>query len=228
MSTRYSTTSDPATTARAYGRDLDCSPKSGRNVARFIKGMPVERAFELFDDVEAQRRPIPFKVRMRKIHHRRGTGFGPGKYPVGVIRAFRKILDSAVANAEYKGLEKDRLVISHATAYQGTVNKGMTPRAQGRSTAHYNRLCNLELILAQSGEDEEGATPTPAEARVGKGKKAKAEAAKAKAAAKPKAEAERKHEAGETHAHEHKEPAKPAAPKAEKPAAKPEAKKGGA
>ena len=48
MATYYSTVpADPATTARAYGKDLDCSPKSGRNVARAIKGMPVTRAKEL-------------------------------------------------------------------------------------------------------------------------------------------------------------------------------------
>ena len=49
--TYYSTVADPASTAQAYGRDMPCSPKSGRNVARAIKGMPVARA-KLF--LEAQ------------------------------------------------------------------------------------------------------------------------------------------------------------------------------
>jgi large subunit ribosomal protein L22 len=155
MATYYSTVpADPAKTARAYGRNLDCSPKSGRNVAKAILGMPVGRAKEFLEEVAAVKTPVPFRVRYRKIHHRRGTGFGPGKYPVGVAKAFLKVLTSAEANAEYKGLEKDRLVITHASAYQGTVTKAYTPRAQGRATPHFNRLCNLELIVTQTEGEE--------------------------------------------------------------------------
>jgi len=154
MATYYSTVSDSATTARAYGRDLPCSPKSGRNVARAIKGMPVARAKLFLEEVKALKTAVPFKVRNRKIHHRKGTGFGPGKYPVQTVKCMLKVLESAEANAEYKGLDKERLVITHSTAYQGQVIQAYTPRAQGRATPHYNRLCNFEVIVTQLGDEE--------------------------------------------------------------------------
>ena len=153
MSTKYSTYSDPATTARAYGRDLNVSPKSGRNVAKAIKGMPVGRAKQFLQDVADLKTPVPFTVRKRKIAHRRGQGFGPGKYPVKVCEHFLKVLESAEANAEYKGLDTETLVITHASAYQGQVQKAYIPRAQGRATPHYNRLCNLELVLTAQEEN---------------------------------------------------------------------------
>ena len=153
MSTKYSTVSDPKTTARAYGRDMPVSPKSGRNVARAIKGMPVGRAKIFLQEVADLKTPVPFPVRHRKIAHRRGEGFGPGKYPKKVAEHFLKVLQSAEANAEYKGLDKDRLLITHATAYQGNVIQAFTPRAQGRATPHYERQCNLELIVSLQ-EDE--------------------------------------------------------------------------
>ncbi|MEK6976671.1 MAG: 50S ribosomal protein L22 [Candidatus Thermoplasmatota archaeon] len=153
--TYYSTDPvDPAKTARAYGRDLPCSPKSGRNVARAIKGMPVARAKLFLEDVKALKTAVPFKVRNRKIHHRKGDGFGPGKYPVQTVKCMLKVLESAEANAEYKGLDKERLVITHSTAYQGQVIQAYTPRAQGRATPHYNRLCNFEVIVTQVGDEE--------------------------------------------------------------------------
>ncbi|MES2153873.1 MAG: 50S ribosomal protein L22 [bacterium] len=183
MATYYSTVSDSETTARAYGRDLDCSPKSGRNVARAIKGMPVARAKTFLQEVAELKTPVPFKVRNRKIHHRRGQGFGPGKYPVGTVTRMLKVLESAEANAEYKGLDKERLVITHATAYQGTVNQAFTPRAQGRATPHYNRKCNFEVIVSVIEEDEESASPR------------KGRAAKSAKTAKPKAEKGEKAEA---------------------------------
>lgn len=157
MATYYSTVSDPATTAQAYGRDMPCSPKSGRNVARAIKGMPVSRAKAFLEDVKALKTAVPFKVRVRKIHHRKG-GMGSGKYPVQTVKCMLKVLESAEANAEYKGLDKDRLVITHSTAYQGNVIQAYTPRAQGRATPHYNRLCNFEVIVtqAEAGEAAEG------------------------------------------------------------------------
>lgn len=153
MTTKYSTYSDPATTARAYGKDLDVSPKSGRNVCKAIKGMPVGRAKQFLQDVADLKTPVPFLVRKRKIAHRRGEGFGPGKYPVKVCQQFLKVLESAEANAEYKGLDTETLVITHASAYQGTVQKAYTPRAQGRATPHYNRLCNFEVVVTAQEEE---------------------------------------------------------------------------
>jgi large subunit ribosomal protein L22 len=153
MATRYSTVSDPATTARAYGRDLPVSPKSGRNVAKAIKGMPLERAKKFLQDVADKKAAVPFKVRLRKIAHRRGAGFGPGKYPVKVATHFLKILESAEANAEYKGLETENLVITHASAYQGQVIQAYTPRAYGRATPHFERTCNFEVIVMQQEEE---------------------------------------------------------------------------
>ena len=182
--TYYSTVADPATTAQAYGRDLPCSPKSGRNVARAIKGMPVARAKQFLEDVMDLKTAVPFKVRVRKIHHRKG-GMGPGRYPVQTVKCMLKVLESAEANAEYKGLDKERLVITHSTAYQGTVIQAFTPRAQGRATPHYNRLTNFEVVLSQSAEE------AAAEAKESK-KESKVKKAGAAAKAKRAKAAERK------------------------------------
>jgi large subunit ribosomal protein L22 len=216
MTTYYSTELDSTSTARAYGRDLDCSPKSGRNVARAIKGMPVARAKRFLSEVAELKTPVPFKVRMRKIHHRRGTGFGPGKYPVGTVTRMLKVLESAEANAEYKGLDKERLVIVHATAYQGTVNQAFTPRAQGRATPHYNRRCNFEVIVRQL-EEEEASAAEDAKSTRGKSRAAKsARAPKKESASKP---SEKSGKAAEKTAAKHADK-----PHAEKPAEKPATK----
>jgi large subunit ribosomal protein L22 len=192
MATYYSTVSDTATTAQAYGRDLPCSPKSARNVARAIKGMPVTRAKVFLEGVIKVEVPVPFKVRVRKIHHRKG-GMGPGRYPVQTAKCMLKVLESAEANAEYKGLDKDRLVITHSTAYQGTVIQAFTPRAQGRATPHYNRLTNFEVVLTQTGEE------SPAEAKEGKdGKKERKPSKIQKAGQKAKAAHEAHAKTGKT------------------------------
>src|ERR1041385_4804836 len=192
--TYYSTQPlEDSKTARAYGRDLPCSPKSGRNVARAIKGMPVSRAKQFLEEVKELKTAVPFTVRHRKIHHRKGTGFAPGKYPVQTVKCFLKVLESAEANAEYKGLDKDALVITHSTAYQGTVIQAFTPRAQGRATPHYNRLTNFEVVLSQSAEE------AAAEAKEGKdGKKERKPSKIQKAGQKAKAAHEAHAKTGKT------------------------------
>jgi large subunit ribosomal protein L22 len=213
MATYYSTVSDTATTAQAYGRDLPCSPKSGRNVARAIKGMPVARAKVFLEGVIKVETPVPFKVRVRKIHHRKG-GIGSGRYPVQTAKCMLKVLESAEANAEYKGLDKDRLVITHSTAYQGQVIQAFTPRAQGRATPHYNRLCNFEVVLTQTGEE----TPAEAEGKKGSKKASKIQKAGQKAKAAHEAHAKREHKGDKSEKGEKKADK----PKGEKAAAKKE------
>ena len=112
-------------------------------------------------------------MRRRTVHHSKEGGYGPGRWAVGTVARFIKVLESAEANAEYKGLDKERLIITHATAYQGTVTQAFTPRAMGRATAHYNRKCNFEVILTQVGEEEAANAATPSETKAAKSASAK-------------------------------------------------------
>ena len=48
---KYSIYADPEKTAKAYGRDLHCSPKHSENIVRAIKGMEVGKAKQLLEDV---------------------------------------------------------------------------------------------------------------------------------------------------------------------------------
>src|SRR5207237_10773920 len=61
---------------------------------------PVDRAKVFLQEVAELKTPVPFKVRNRKIHHRRGAGFGPGKWPVGTVTRFLKVLRSEEHTSE--------------------------------------------------------------------------------------------------------------------------------
>jgi len=60
-----------------------------------------------------------------------------------------RILDGAEANAEYKGLDTDRLRIIHASAYPGMKIKRYMPRAFGRSSPKFKTLCHIEVVLEE-------------------------------------------------------------------------------
>ncbi len=93
---------DPDRMARASGRDLRISPKHSVELLREIRGgMMLNDALKYLDDVIALRRPVPMKRFNDSQGHKPGRGgFGPGRYPVKVARAVKKVLLNAKNNAE--------------------------------------------------------------------------------------------------------------------------------
>ncbi|SKB78466.1 large subunit ribosomal protein L22 [Lachnospiraceae bacterium] len=58
-----------------------------------------------------------------------------------------KLLDSAAANAELKGMNKENLYVAECYASQGPIMKRIQPRAQGRAYRILKRMCHMTVIL---------------------------------------------------------------------------------
>ncbi|WP_297477424.1 50S ribosomal protein L22 [Thermococcus sp.] len=140
---------DPDRMARASGRDLRISPKHSVELLREIRGMMLNDALRYLDDVIALKRPVPMKRFNDSQGHKPGRGFGPGRYPVKVAKAVKKILLNAKNNAEQKGLDVDRLRITHAAAHRGPVLRGYIPRAFGRATPFNEQTTHIEIVVEE-------------------------------------------------------------------------------
>ncbi|BAD85726.1 LSU ribosomal protein L22P [Thermococcus kodakarensis KOD1] len=140
---------DPERMARASGRDLRISPKHSVELLREIRGMMLNDALRYLDDVIAKKRPVPMKRFNDSQGHKPGKGFGPGRYPVKVAKAVKKILLNAKNNAEQKGLDVDRLKIIHAAAHRGPVLRGYIPRAFGRATPFNEQTTHIEIVVEE-------------------------------------------------------------------------------
>jgi large subunit ribosomal protein L22 len=152
MEMRYSVESDPETMARAQAIELDVSPKHSMEICRELRGMELQKAKQYLQDVIDLKRPVPFKRFNRCVGHRKGKGFGPGRYPQKAAKNILKLLNDCESNAEYSGLNTDALWIRHLVAHRGRVYRGMMPRAHGRATDWDNYTVNIEIIL----EEREG------------------------------------------------------------------------
>jgi len=140
---------DPDRMARASGRDLRISPKHSVELLREIRGMMLNDALRYLDDVINLRRPVPMKRFNDSQGHKPGKGFGPGRYPVKVAKAVKKVLLNARNNAEQKGLDPDRLKIIHAAAHRGPVLRGYIPRAFGRATPFNEETTHIEIVVEE-------------------------------------------------------------------------------
>ena len=141
---------DPDRTVKASGRELRVSPKHAREVCKTIKGMKLDQAKEYLQQVILKKKPVPFRRYKKNVGHRHGIEKAyAGRYPVKAAQKILKVVESAEVNAEYKGLDVERLRIIHASAYPGMKIKRYIERAFGRSSPRFETLCHVELVLEE-------------------------------------------------------------------------------
>ena len=113
------------TEARAFQRTTRQSPYKMRLVIDQIRGKDVNEALGL--------------LRFSKKH---------------AAKQIEKVLNSAVANAEYKAREAgdsvdvDTLYVKHAIINEGPKLKRFTPAAMGRATPIQKRTSHVDIIVA--------------------------------------------------------------------------------
>lgn len=138
---------DPVLHVRASGREVDVSPKATREVCLAIKGKTVGAAKDFLEAVASKRRPIAFRRHKKKAAHRRGLpGFHAGAYPTKAAKKLLEVLNNLEANADFRGMDTERLRIIHASAHRGRNVRAFTPRAFGRASPSFNCLVHIELV----------------------------------------------------------------------------------
>jgi len=144
---------DPETTVKSSGRELSISHKAAREICQTIRDMTLDQAKQHLNNVIQKKQPIPFKRYKKKLGHRHGLQKAyAGKYPIKAAQKILKVLEGAEANAESKGLDPERLKITHAVAYPSMKIKRYTTRAFGRSSPKFQTLTHVELVLEQTEE----------------------------------------------------------------------------
>ena len=142
---------DESKTAKVFGRNMRISPKHSAEISRAIKGMKVEDAKDFLLRVQEMKEPVPFRKHKKKVGHKRLFKWYAGRYPVKASERFYKLLEEVESNAEYKGLDIERLRIIHVSAYKARTFPGFIPRAYGRATPYNHETTNVELIVQEVG-----------------------------------------------------------------------------
>jgi large subunit ribosomal protein L22 len=131
---------------RSSLREKDISHKHAREIAVAIKGLSIEKARDYLQAVVNKERAVAFGRYKNQVGHRSDPGMMAGRYPQKSAIEFIKVLDNLESNAEYKGMDLDRLKIINATVHKGVLVKRFTPRAMGRATPKNNVLTHVELV----------------------------------------------------------------------------------
>lgn len=110
--------------ARAEHRGLRMSARKARVLADMVRGKAVDDALT----------SLAFQVR-RAAH------------PI------RKAIDSAVANADQRGLDLDKLVITEVKIDKGPLMRRFMPRAHGRAYRIRKQTSHITVQISESAED---------------------------------------------------------------------------
>jgi len=129
---------NPENMVRVVGNFLPISLKKSREIGRSIKGMKVKKAIDYLNQVIELKKPIPYKRYNMDTPHRKGKGFGPGRYPVKDSKEIIKLLNSAIKIAENKGLVVDSLIINHFVVHRAVSKE-----------SRRGRFVHLEIALKE-------------------------------------------------------------------------------
>ncbi|MCU0898354.1 MAG: 50S ribosomal protein L22 [Burkholderiales bacterium] len=112
------------------------SPQKGRLVADLVRGLPVERALNVL-------------------------AFSPQKG----ARIIKKVLESAIANAEHNdGADIDELRVTAINVEKASVLKRFQPRAKGRAGAILKPTCHVFVTVGDRPAKKRAAAAKPKQA----------------------------------------------------------------
>ena len=141
---------DADKTALGSGREIRISPKAAREICNELRGLRLEAAKTYLEEVIAMRQAVPYRRHDKKVGHRKGLHKADtGRYPVKASKEILRVLQNAENNADYKGLDLDRLRVTHISAYPGRLLKRYIERAHGRSSAFHEQLVHIEVVLTE-------------------------------------------------------------------------------
>ncbi len=129
--------------AAAVGIALPISTKQAIEICSFIRGKKLERAKVMLSNVIDEKIAVPFKRFTDGVGHRKGK-IASGRYPKKACSLILNLMNSAQANAQFKGLSSVDLMVRHISAQKSS----NTPK-YGRRRA-FTKRTSIEIVLSEA------------------------------------------------------------------------------
>ena len=117
--------------------------------------MKLKKAIHYMEDVLEHKQCIPFRrhtghvgrATQAKIH-----GVQQGRWPEKSVKHVLQLLKNVLSNAESKGLDPEKCVITHALTQRAVQGRRRTYRAHGRITPYLSTNCHIEFIVTEKAD----------------------------------------------------------------------------
>ena len=132
---------------KAAGRSIAISTKQSVEICRTIRGKNIQKAKKILEDSINMKHAIPFKRYKRDIGHKKGR-IASGRFAIKACIQILNLLNTAEANAQFKGLPTSSLKLAHISAHRASATM-----RYGRRRRQAKRT-NIEIVLEEEGRKE--------------------------------------------------------------------------
>lgn len=139
--------------ARAFASNQGISLKYATELCRELKGKRIGRAEKFLQNIIEKKEFLPLRRYHKKVPHRKGqsrSNVKAGRYPKKACEAFLSLLNSVKANADFKGLDTEKLLIVHAFASQGYHKIGHQPKGRIGGKRWQKKSAHIEIIAMET------------------------------------------------------------------------------
>jgi len=140
-------------TAKAIAANAPVSLKYSTEIAREIKGKRLEWAVSFLQDIALKKRHLPLRRYIKEVPHRKGNAIShskTGRYPKRCVLKWMELLKQAKANADYKGLNAESLMVIHAFASKGVGRTSHQTQGKISGKMRVRKAAHLEVIVREA------------------------------------------------------------------------------
>ena len=134
--------------AVAYAKNVPISTKHSIEISNALRYQNTTYAKKFLEEVMGLKRAVPFRRATKDLGHK--PGMSSGRFPQKAAREFLKLIKSAEANAQVKGLDTTNLKIAKILA-----NKASIPMSAGRNR-HASKNSHLEVMVKEFVKGRKG------------------------------------------------------------------------
>lgn len=139
--------------AKVMAKNKHVSLKYSNELCRQIRGKPIAKAEAFIERIMKKQQFLPLTRYNKKVGHRKGSsmsGVKAGRYPENACRVFLELLAQLRANADFKGLDANKLVIVHAFTSQGFSRITFQSRGRIAGKRRKEKSTHIEIVARES------------------------------------------------------------------------------
>lgn len=140
-------------TAKAITTNAPISLKYSTELSKLIKGKYVNKVLAMLKRIENEEEYLPLRKYNKKVAHRKGeakNNVKSGRYPKKVVKAWAELIESAKNNADFKGLDEEKLVIIHAFASKGISRYSYQSKGRIGGKSRRKNATHIEVIISEA------------------------------------------------------------------------------
>ncbi|MCR4335893.1 MAG: 50S ribosomal protein L22 [archaeon] len=140
-------------TAQAMMKNKPVSLKYSVEIMSNIKGKRIDKSLAWLQRIINEEEFLPLRKYNKKIGHKKGDSKGftkIGRYPKRCLAAFVELLESVQANADYKGLDSENLLITHVFASQGFQRTSYQSQGRISGKRRQSKSAHLEIVVMEA------------------------------------------------------------------------------